>query len=875
MLHIAEHAGRTDVGRQRSANEDNFVLAPPFFAVADGMGGAKAGEVASSMAAEVFEGEHDSGEPAEVQLARILREANKRIYDLAVADESHRGMGTTLTAAKVTGDDVSLGHVGDSRAYRMRDGELMQLTKDHSLVAELERSGQITPEAAEHHPQRSIITRALGPEPDVEVDTYTLAARDGDVFLLCSDGLTSMISDEEVGSIVRSAESLDAAADALVRAANQSGGKDNITVVLFRLGASDGDGAPGEDETIAGQISAADVSAAALDQPTEPHPRPATQTTRKAPAPAPAVAPGRLPHRRQGPAGPGRAGRGGDRALRAQPAGLLHRDERRRPRHPLPRRPLRAAARRRPVRGGVPERRAGQGDPGPAPRARAGPRVAQPRGRRGSDPGPGARAALRLMSARTRELFGLLPVSLLVAAGFAAVLATRTEDVSDATLTYGAVFLGLCVLAHLFIRARLPEADPYLFPLGALLAAVGLVLIYRIDAELAREQAQWFVVGLVFFCGTILVVRDHHVLERYRYLIAAASIALLMIPRLPGIGAQVNGAFLAIKLGPIQFQPAEFAKLGIIVFLASYLRETGDILVRPRLRPLPGSTQLLLYGVPAALTLLAILVLGLGAAGSVLLIVFVASLVAVLRERPSPKHFGPLLLVWGLAMLMLIVIRDLGSSLMFFGGFLALLYVATGRLSLIGVGATMFFGGSFVLARSVSHVQERVDIWLDPFKRGVVDDEGYQIAQSLFAQADGGLFGRGFGEALIEFAGSPIIPAAHTDLIYAVLVNEAGLFGAAGVIGAYLLLTFRGFKTAMLANDGFSKLLATGLTAVLALQVFVIVGGVTRTIPLTGVTLPFVSYGGSSIVANMVLLALLLIVSDHARAEGIRRGGLV
>jgi cell division protein FtsW (lipid II flippase) len=175
----------------------------------------------------------------------------------------------------------------------------------------------------------------------------------------------------------------------------------------------------------------------------------------------------------------------------------------------------------------------------------------------------------------------------------------------------------------------------------------------------------------------------------------------------------------------------------------------------------------------------------------------------------------------------------------------------------------------------MSHVQDRVDIWLDPFARGVVNDEGYQIAQSLFAQADGGLFGRGFGEALIEFAGTSIIPAAHTDLIYAVLVNEAGLFGAAGVIGAYLLLSFRGFKTAMLANDGFSKLLATGLTAVLALQVFVIVGGVTRVIPLTGVTLPFVSYGGSSIVANLVLLALLLIVSDHARAEGIRRGGLV
>jgi cell division protein FtsW (lipid II flippase) len=479
------------------------------------------------------------------------------------------------------------------------------------------------------------------------------------------------------------------------------------------------------------------------------------------------------------------------------------------------------------------------------------------------------------MTARTRELFGLIPVSLLVAAGFAAVLSTRSSDVSDATLTYGAVFLGLCVMAHLFIRARLPDADPYLFPLAALLAAVGLVMIYRIDPEFAREQAQWFVVGLLFFCGTILVIHDHHVLERYRYTIAAVGIALLALPRLPGIGDQVNGAFLAIKVGPIQFQPAEFAKLAIIVFLASYLRETGDLLVRARLRPLPASRQALLYGLPALGTVLAILVFRPGTAGAVLLIVFVASLIAVLRERPSPKHFGPLLLVWGLAMLMLIFIRDLGSSLMFFGGFLALLYVATARLSLVGVGATMFFAGAAVLAQNVSHVHERVEIWLDPFKPGVVDDKGYQIAQSLFAQADGGLFGQGFGKALIEFGGTPILPAAHTDLIYSVLVNEVGLFGAAGVIGAYLLFAFRGFKTATIASDGFSKLLAVGLTAVFALQVFVIVGGVTRVIPLTGVTLPFVSYGGSSIVANMVLLALLLIVSDHARAERLRRGGLV
>ncbi len=313
-MRIAEQVGRTDVGRQRSVNEDALVLDPPFFAVADGMGGAKAGEVASSMAAGAFAGESDSGEPAEVQLTRILREANRRIYDLAVSDDSHRGMGTTVTAAKVSGDEVSLGHVGDSRAYRLRDGELEQLTRDHSLVAELERSGQITPEAAEHHPQRSIITRALGPERDVQVDTYTLAGRPGDLFLLCSDGLTSMVSDDELGSLLRSAGSLDEAADSLVRAANQSGGKDNITVVLFRL--DSGDAAtddPREDATIAGQLTATEVREAAVDQTTAPHPAPEPAAgLRDAPADATVVAP---PRERLRPAPPRR--RRGARLKRA------------------------------------------------------------------------------------------------------------------------------------------------------------------------------------------------------------------------------------------------------------------------------------------------------------------------------------------------------------------------------------------------------------------------------------------------------------------------------------------------------------------------------------------------------------------------------
>jgi len=439
------------------------------------------------------------------------------------------------------------------------------------------------------------------------------------------------------------------------------------------------------------------------------------------------------------------------------------------------------------------------------------------------------------VSARNRELLALVPASLLVTAGFAAIFIQESETLSDVSLTYGAMFLGLCVGTHIVIRLTLPHADPYLFPLVAVLACFGLVVIYRIDAELARSQAQWFVVGLALFAATILGLRDFRVLERYRYTIALAGLLLLLLPRVPGIGQQVNGAYLGVKVGPVAFQPAEFGKIALVVFLAAYLRDTRQVLVQ-------GSRRIL--GVTI----------------------------------PQIKHLGPLLVVWGAAMFMLVFIRDLGSSLMYFGGFLALLYVATNRFSFVAIGVALFALGAWFFASTVSHVQDRVKIWLDPFDPQWVDREGYQIAQSVFAQADGGLFGTGFGASLLRGpGGETLIPAPHTDLIYAVIVNELGLAGACGLILVYLLFAARGFKTALVAGDGFSKLLATGLTAVFALQVFVIVGGVTKVIPLTGVTLPFVSYGGSSIVANMVLLALLLIVSDHARRDAARRqrGGVV
>jgi len=436
------------------------------------------------------------------------------------------------------------------------------------------------------------------------------------------------------------------------------------------------------------------------------------------------------------------------------------------------------------------------------------------------------------MRARNRELLALVPASLLVTAGFTAVFIQQEDVVSDASLVYGAVFLGLCLGAHLVLRLTLPNADPYLFPLFAVLACFGLVMIYRIDEELAREQAQWFVIGLGLFAATIVFLRDYRVLERYRYTIAAAGLLLLLLPRVPGLGRQVNGAYLGVKLGPISFQPAEFAKIAIIVFLASYLRDTRQLLVL-------GARRF------AGVTI------------------------------PPPKYLGPLLLVWGAAMGMLFLIQDIGSSLMFFGGFLAVLYVATNRASFVVIGLALFAFGSWALYQVRPTIEHRVDAWLHPFDDRLYDQVGgsYQLAQSLFAQADGGVFGQGFGQALLTVGSGEdtirLLPAAHTDLVYAVITNELGLLGATAVICTYLLAVERGFKIATLAKDSFSKLLAAGLTAVFALQVFVIVGGVTKVIPLTGVTLPFISYGGSSILANFVLLALLLIVSDRARREAL------
>ena len=433
-----------------------------------------------------------------------------------------------------------------------------------------------------------------------------------------------------------------------------------------------------------------------------------------------------------------------------------------------------------------------------------------------------------------------MPAALLVIAGFTAIFiqarntgAAATTNatlkgISSLSLTYGLIFLGLCVLGHLVIRWALPDADPYLFPLAAVLASIGIVMIYRIEPTLARQQAQWLVVGLIVFAATILLLRRYGlgVLERYRYTIAVLGIVLTVLPRVPGIGEEVNGAYLDIHVGSISFQPAEFGKIAIVIFLASYLHENRQVFVTAGRRVL-GVTV------------------------------------------PPMKQFGPMLVVWGAAMGTLLLTSELGTSLMFYGAFLALLYVATGRFSFPLIGIALFALGSWFVITHVSHVHARVLAWQHPFDPTLYERPGgsYQLAQSLFAQADGGLLGTGFDRSLLELphhAGS-LLPVPQSDLIYSVIVDELGLVGAAALLLTYLLFVARGLKIASLARDSFSKLLALGLSFVIAMQVFVIVGGVTRVIPLTGVTLPFVAYGGSSVVMNFVLLALLLTVSERAR----------
>jgi cell division protein FtsW (lipid II flippase) len=438
--------------------------------------------------------------------------------------------------------------------------------------------------------------------------------------------------------------------------------------------------------------------------------------------------------------------------------------------------------------------------------------------------------SLRL-SPRNRELLFLIVVGVLTAIGFASVYIARKSEVSTASLTYAAFFFGLYLVAHLMARYAVPFADPYLLPIAGLLTAIGLTEIYRLNPDDAFKQGIWIVVAVGLFSLTLFTLaRDYRRLESYKYLFGLGAVGLLVLPILPGIGSTVNGARLWVHFGSLQFQPGELAKIMLIVFLAGYLREKREVLAQGRL-----------------------------------------------------KDFGPLLLIWGMAILVLLETKDLGGGLLYFGIFLAMLYVATARIAYVAAGLGLFIIGSWGVYEVTPHVRERVTIWLHPWtdhkiycpSSGHLDlrqnCQSFQLVKSLYSIANGGYVGPGLGKGTVtDTTGHPIIPYAKTDFIYSVTAQEIGLVGAAALLLVYMLFVLRGMRIALLTQDGFSKLLALGLTFGFALQTFIIVGGILRLIPLTGITLPFVSYGGSSVVANFLLLAGLLLVSNRANREMLR-----
>ncbi len=418
----------------------------------------------------------------------------------------------------------------------------------------------------------------------------------------------------------------------------------------------------------------------------------------------------------------------------------------------------------------------------------------------------------------------LLVLALCVGIGAYAAVGLGVQGHVPADIVgYGGWLAGLVIAAHVVIRFVAPYADPVLLPLVAALNGLGLAVIHRLDlakgegSAFAQRQLFWMSVGVVLFVATLVLLRDHRVLQRFTYTSGLTAVALLVLPLLPGIGNTKNGAKIWIQVGPMSFQPGELAKVLLVVCFAGYLVLHRDALALAGRR---------IAGI----------------------------------DLPRGRDLGPILAMWLVSLGVLVFQRDLGSSLLFFGLFLVMLYVATERAGWLIVGGGLFAAGALAAYQLFAHVRNRFDIWLDPMAHFDESPGSGQLVEGLFGMAWGGLVGRGFGD------GSPWrVPYAESDFIIAAIGEELGLTAVMAVLVCYGLIVERGLRTAVISRDGFGKLMATGLAVSLALQVFVVVGGVTRLIPLTGLTTPFLSYGGSSLVANWVIVALLLRISDLAR----------
>lgn len=432
-----------------------------------------------------------------------------------------------------------------------------------------------------------------------------------------------------------------------------------------------------------------------------------------------------------------------------------------------------------------------------------------------------------MTSRRTREAGFLIAPALIGLLGAASVASAQAGGLDLGPLPAAGAIIGVFVLMHVALRFLTPNADPYLLPLVGVLVAIGLVELSRIDPDLAADQAIWIVVGAAVFVAVLVLVRDHRVLQNYSYLIGLSAVGLLVVTML--FGTRINGAKLWISIGGGQtIQLGELAKVLIVIFLAGYLRDRREVLAIPTSRML---------GVPV----------------------------------PPLRHLAPVLVFVGLALAAVVVLNDFGTALLFVGVFLAMLYLATGRVAYPAAGLATFAVGSVLVYLAVPRIQDRVTGWLSPFDHP--RDLGFQMVQSLYALGDGGIVGPGLGRGfLVSADGGPLIPELRTDFIFSAIASELGYVGAIGVLLVFVLVAYRGFVIAAQSNDGFSKLLAGGLTAVLAFQAFLIIAGIVRLVPLTGVTLPFMSYGGSSVVTNFGLIALLLVMSHRSRSPA-RTGG--
>jgi len=435
---------------------------------------------------------------------------------------------------------------------------------------------------------------------------------------------------------------------------------------------------------------------------------------------------------------------------------------------------------------------------------------------------------------RRRAELVLLVFAIVVAMAASAAVDLAHDDgkVTASVLGYGASLALLFGIAHVAVRFLAPAADPLLLPCAALLNGIGLVLQRRLDLAAADraqqlgnpapsghagQQLLWTLVGVLLFALVLLVVRDHKSLDRFRYTLVAIGLVLLLLPSvLPARFSEVNGAKIWIRVAGFSIQPSEIAKICLIVFFASYFVAKRELLSLATRR--------------------------------------VAGL-----NLPRARDLGPVLLAWAASLGVLVREKDLGSSLLFFGIFVVMLYVATERTSWLLIGLGLFAGGAAMAYNLFGHVRARVETWMDPFQDA--GNRGYQLTQGLFGLATGGLTGTGLGNGRPE-----TVPYAGTDFIFATIGEELGLVGVVAVLTVFALFVSRGMRVALSCRDDFGKLLATGLAFSVALQVFVVVGGVTRLIPLTGITLPFLSYGGSSLVANYVIVALLLRISDADRS---------